>query len=348
MKPEFRRFIREQLLELKPYQSARQEYINDGKPMILLDANENPFSTICNRYPDPMQTELKSKIAQWKGVRVEQLYLSNGSDEFISQLILACCEPKKEHILIVPPTFGMYQVAARILGVSVKEIPLKEDFQLDVKAILGTANAASKLLFIPTPNNPTANSFNSKDLEKIIQEFPGLVVVDEAYVEFTQQPSFISLLDSYSNLVVCQTFSKAQGMAGARLGMAFAHPELITFLNRLKAPYNLNTLTINAALKRLENQGEIQEQVDFLIRERKRLETAFLNISFILKVFPSDASFILIRVDDSTLRYQQLIDHGIVVRNPSKNIACENTLRITVGLENENNTLINVLQTLDR
>ena len=348
MKPEFRRFIREQLLDLKPYQSAREEYINEGRSMILLDANENPFSSDCNRYPDPMQTELKAKIAQWKEVRIEQLYLSNGSDEFISQLIMACCEPKEDHILIVPPTFGMYQVAAHTLGVSVQEIPLNESFQLDVEAILETANAASKLLFIPTPNNPTANSFNPNDLEKIIQGFPGLVVIDEAYIEFAQQPSFISLLDSYSNLVVCQTFSKAQGMAGARLGMAFAHPELITFLNRLKAPYNINTLTINAALERLENQEEIQKQVDFLLRERKRLETAFLDISFILKVFPSDANFILIRVDDSTLRYQQLLEKGIVIRNPSKNSSCENTLRITVGLESENNSLIKTLQTLDR
>ena len=347
MKPEIRRFFRKSLLELSPYQSAREEFVSDGRTMILLDANENPFPSETNRYPDPMQRELKQKIADWKRVTTEQLYLSNGSDEFISQIIMACCEPATDHILIVPPTFGMYKVAARTYGVAVREVPLGADFQLDAEAVLEAADDHSKIIFIPTPNNPTANSFDVQALKNIIQEFPGLVVVDEAYIEFTDQASFIELLDSHTNLVVCQTFSKAQGMAGARLGMAFAHPELIRYLNRIKAPYNINSLTLAAALQRLEEQEQVQEQVAFMLEERKRLEAAFAEIGFIKTIFPSDANFVLVRVDDSTLRYQQLLDSGIVVRNPSKNTACENTLRISVGLAEENNALIRALRTLD-
>lgn len=347
MKPEIKRFIRQSLLELSPYQSAREEFVNDGREMILLDANENPFPSPVNRYPDPMQSKLKSRIASWKNVNTNQLYLSNGSDEFISQIIMACCEPSKDHILILPPTFGMYKVSARTHGVDVKEVPLDASFQLDVDAILEASNVQSKILFIPTPNNPTANCFKASAIERLIKTFPGLVVVDEAYAEFTEDNSFIRLLNLYSNLLVCQTFSKAQGMAGARLGMAFADPDLIAFLNRIKAPYNLNSLTINAALQRLEEQDMVKEQVAFMRKERLRLEAAFKSIRFIKTCFPSDANFVLVRVDDSSLRYRQLLDHGIVVRNPSKNTACENTLRISVGLTEENNALISALRTMD-
>ena len=348
MKPKIKKFVRKSLLELSPYQSAREEFVNDGREMILLDANENPFPTAVNRYPDPMQIELKSRIANWKSVDPNQLYLSNGSDEFISQIIMACCEPSKDHILILPPTFGMYKVAARTYGVAVKEVPLDASFQLDVDAILKASDGQSKILFIPTPNNPTANCFKASAIEHLIEEFPGLVVVDEAYAEFTEHNSFVGLINRFTNLVVCQTFSKAQGMAGARLGMTFADPDLITFLNRIKAPYNLNSLTINAALQRLEEQELVKEQVAFMLKERLRLEAAFEEIEFIKTCFPSDANFVLIRLDDSSLRYQQLLDQGIVVRNPSKNTACENTLRISVGLTEENNALINALRKMDQ
>jgi len=346
MKFDYKKYIRTHLLSLTPYQSARQEFTADGREMILLDANENPFASEVNRYPDPFQTDLKEQIAEWKGVGVDQLYLSNGSDEFISNVIMVCCEPGQDHIVIVPPTFGMYKVSATMHGVGVVEVPLTEAFQLDVTAILNTLTTSSKIIFIPTPNNPTANSFDLNAIKELLENFDGLVVVDEAYAEFSTNPSIIPWLKDYPNLMVSQTFSKAQGMAGARLGMAFAHSDFIRFFNRIKAPYNINSLTINAALKRLKEQDKVGEQVELLLDERRRLEEVFDAIPFIVQCFPSDANFILIRVDDSGLRYQQLIDCGIVVRNPSKNLNCENTLRISVGLPEENNLLIDALKSL--
>lgn len=346
MKFDYKKYIRTHLLSLTPYQSAREEFTADGREMILLDANENPFATEVNRYPDPLQLELKEQIAKWKGVGVDQLYLSNGSDEFISNVIMGCCEPGQDQIVIVPPTFGMYKVSARTYGISVVEVPLTDAFQLDVPAILKAVDASCKIIFIPTPNNPTANSFDLNAIKELLENFQGLVLVDEAYVEFSTNPSIIPWLEDYPNLMVSQTFSKAQGMAGARLGMAFAHSDFIRFFNRIKAPYNINTLTINAALNRLKEQDKVGEQVQLLLDERRRLEEAFGSIPFIKRCFPSDANFILIRVDDSSLRYQQLIDCGIVVRNPSKNLNCENTLRISVGLPEENNRLIDALKSL--
>jgi histidinol-phosphate aminotransferase len=346
MKFDYKKHIRTHLLSLTPYQSAREEFTADGREMILLDANENPFATEVNRYPDPLQLELKEQIAEWKGVGVDQLYLSNGSDEFISNVIMGCCEPGQDQIVIVPPTFGMYKVSARTHGVGVVEVPLTDAFQLDVPAILKAVDASCKIIFIPTPNNPTANSFDLNAIKELLENFQGLVLVDEAYVEFSTNPSIIPWLEDYPNLMVSQTFSKAQGMAGARLGMAFAHSDFIRFFNRIKAPYNINTLTINAALNRLKEQDKVGEQVQLLLDERRRLEEAFGSIPFIKQCFPSDANFILIRVDDSSLRYQQLIDCGIVVRNPSKNLNCENTLRISVGLPEENNRLIDALKSL--
>ena len=346
MKFDYKKYIRTHLLSLTPYQSAREEFTADGREMILLDANENPFATEVNRYPDPLQLELKEQIAEWKGVGVDQLYLSNGSDEFISNVIMGCCEPGQDQIVIVPPTFGMYKVSARTHGVGVVEVPLTDAFQLDVPAILKVVDASCKIIFIPTPNNPTANSFDLNAIKELLENFQGLVLVDEAYVEFSTNPSIIPWLEDYPNLMVSQTFSKAQGMAGARLGMAFAHSDFIRFFNRIKAPYNINTLTINAAFNRLKEQDKVGEQVQLLLDEGRRLEEAFGSIPFIKQCFPSDANFILIRVDDSSLRYQQLIDCGIVVRNPSKNLNCENTLRISVGLPEENNRLIDALKSL--
>ena len=285
MESKINRFFRESLLKIRPYKSAREDYVNEGLDMIFLDANESPFASSCNRYPDPMQLKLKNIIASWKNITPDQLYLSNGSDEFISQVIMACCEPGEDHIIILPPTFGMYKVSALTLGIEVKEVPLKADFNLDTKAILNAVNEKSKIIFIPTPNNPTANSFNFKDIITIIREFPGLVVVDEAYIEFTNTTTFIKSLNKFSNLIVCQTFSKAQGMAGARLGMAFAHREFIAYINRIKAPYNLNSLTLNAAIERLKEQDQVQKQVNVLIKERKHLEMSFKKISFISNVY---------------------------------------------------------------
>jgi len=348
MKSDIQRFFRKSLLEISPYKSAREEYIDEGRDMILLDANESPFSSTTNRYPDPMQSDLKEEIASWKNVESDQLYLSNGSDEFISQIIVSCCEPGRDHIITLPPTFGMYKVSARIHGVEVKEVPLNQDFQLNTSAILESADEKSKIIFIPTPNNPTANSFEYIAIKKIIEEFPGLVVVDEAYIEFTDKESLIKLLSKYSNLIICQTFSKAQGMAGIRLGMAFAQAELINYINRIKAPYNLNSLTIEAAFKRLREQDQIRKNVNYLIRERKRIVKLLNEINFIKKIYPSDANFVLVRVDNSDLRYNQLLDLNIVVRNASKILACENTLRISIGLVKENNALITALHKMEK
>ncbi|MDA7570889.1 histidinol-phosphate transaminase [Flavobacteriaceae bacterium] len=347
METDFNQYFRKSLLKLKPYQSAREEFVNVERKMILLDANENPFTTSVNRYPDPMQMELKTEISRWRKVDLEQIYLSNGSDEFISQIVMGSCEPGMDHIVIVPPTFGMYRVAAATFGAGVKEIPLTSEFQLDVPSILAAVNEGSKLLFIPNPNNPTGNSFNSNDIKTLIENFKGLVVIDEAYVEFAKTPSILPLLNNYPNLIVCQTFSKAQGMAGARLGMAFAHKELISFLNRIKAPYNINSLTLNAVLRKLKEQDQVKEQVANLLKERALLEAVLKKVKWVEKCFPSDANFLLIRVDNSIYRYKQLIFAGIVVRNSSKSLGCENTLRISVGTPKENNILIKVLQSLD-
>ena len=346
MKFDYTKYIRTYLLSLTPYKSAREEYEAEGRPMILLDANENPFDSLVNRYPDPKQRELKKEIATWRGVDENQIYLCNGSDEFISNVINGCCEPGKDSIMIVPPTFGMYKVSAKTYGVGIQEVPLTSSFQLDVDSILEIADENSKIIFLPTPNNPTANNFDLDAVEQLIHGFPGLVVVDEAYAEFSSNPSVIPWLAKYPNLMVCQTFSKAQGMAGARLGMAFAHSDFISFFNRIKAPYNINSLTINAVQKRLKNQDKVKQEVDLLLKERQRLEEAFASISFIEKYFPSDANFLMIRVDDSSIRYKQLLENGIVVRNSSKNLNCENTLRISVGLPQENNRLIEVLASL--
>jgi histidinol-phosphate aminotransferase len=340
-------YVRTYLLKSKPYRSAREEYADEGREMILLDANENPYSSEVNRYPDPMQSKLKEGIAAWKKVAVNQIYLSNGSDEFISQIIIGCCEPGKDHIIIIPPTFGMYKVSAHTYGVNVYEVPLIENFQLDVETILKKTQPESKLIFIPSPNNPTGNSFNLEDIEAVIKGFSGLVVVDEAYVEFSSIPSVISWLSKYPNLIICQTFSKAQGMAGARLGMAFAHQEIIRFLNRLKSPYNINSLSINAALKRIEEQDDVNDQVAILLSERNKIEQALSKISFVSKYFSSDANFLLVKFDDSYLRYKQLLKYGVVVRNSSNNTGCENTLRISVGLPEENDKLISTLRAME-
>ena len=348
MKNKIDRFFRKNLIDLIPYRSAREEYANQGVKMILLDANENPFTSSSNRYPDPMQTKLKNRIANWKNINENQIYLSNGSDESISQLIMAFCEPGIDNIIILPPTFGMYKVSAHVHGIKVIEVPLDSSFQIDAQLVLEKSNKNSKIIFIPTPNNPTGNSFNLKSIIKIIKNFSGLVVIDEAYVEFSNSPSFIDSIKKNSNLIVCQTFSKGQGMAGARLGMTFANSELIAYMNKIKAPYNLNSLTQSAALLRLEEQNLIKKQAKIILKERKRIEKALRKISFIITVYKSDANFLLIKVDDSNLRYQQLIDNGIVVRNSSKNLNCENTLRITVGLSEENTRLIDVLNNIDR
>lgn len=341
-------WARPEIVALKPYASARSEFKLGEKQMILLDANENPFDNGMNRYPDPMQLKLKKRLAEAKHLAIDQIFLGNGSDDVLNQLMIAFCAPGKDKAVLLPPTFGMYQVCANINGIQTIEVPLTDDFHLDIKAISEVQSKATKIIFIANPNNPTGNCFALEDIRKIVEEFDGLVVVDEAYVEFATDKSVISWINDYHNLIVVQTFSKAQGLAGLRLGMAFAHSAIIDLMNKVKAPYNINSLTQKEILKRLEEQGLIQQQVHRIKLEKEQLMLEFESISFIEKVFPSDANFFLIRMDDSTQRYNELIDRGIVVRDSSKNLNCANTLRITVGTPDENNALIIALRSMDK
>lgn len=333
---------------MQAYRSARSEFVASDREMILLDANENPFETGLNRYPDPMQTELKERLAKVKAVAPSHIFLGNGSDELINLLMVAFCEPKEDEILLVPPTFGMYQVSANLNGVACVEVPLISGFQLNVSEILAQATDRTKMIFIPTPNNPTGNRFPMKDIKAIVAGFPGLVVVDEAYAEFSPGETAIDWLADYHNVVVLQTFSKAQGLAGARVGMAFAHPDIIGVLNKIKAPYNLNVLSQQAVFDRLDNADAVANEVQLMLKEKEVLVSKIQQLRLVKEIFPSDANFILIRVDDSQLRYKQLIDKGIVVRNPSNQYACENTLRISIGTAAQNKALIAAFKTMDQ
>lgn len=333
---------------MQAYRSARSEFVASDREMILLDANENPFETGLNRYPDPMQTELKERLAKVKAVEPSHIFLGNGSDELINLLMVAFCEPKEDEILLVPPTFGMYQVSANLNGVACVEVPLISGFQLNVSEILARATDRTKMIFIPTPNNPTGNRFPMKDIKAIVAGFPGLVVVDEAYAEFSPGETAIDWLADYHNVVVLQTFSKAQGLAGARVGMAFAHPDIIGVLNKIKAPYNLNVLSQQAVFDRLDNADAVANEVQLMLKEKEVLTSTIQQLRLVKEIFPSDANFILIRVDDSQLRYKQLIDKGIVVRNPSNQYACENTLRISIGTAAQNKALIAAFKTMDQ
>lgn len=341
-------WARPEIVALKPYASARSEFKLGDKEMILLDANENPFNNCMNRYPDPLQLKLKKRLAEAKHLAIEQIFLGNGSDDVLNQLMIAFCTPGKDKAVLLPPTFGMYQVCANINGIETIEVPLTADFRLDITAINAVQSNATKIIFIPSPNNPTGNCFALEDIKRIVEDFDGLVVVDEAYVEFAIDKSVISWIDKYPNLVVVQTFSKAQGLAGLRLGMAFAHPEIIGLMNKVKAPYNINVLTQKEVMRRLEEQGLIQQQVHQIKQGKEQLLLEFKSIAFIEKVFPSDANFFLVKMDDSKRRYNELIDRGIVVRDSSKNLNCANTLRITVGTPDENNALIIALRSMDK
>ena len=261
--------------------------------------------------------------------------------------MIAFCTPGKDEAIILPPTFGMYQVCADINNVKTIAVPLTKDFQLDVPAILAAQSKRTKMIFIPSPNNPTGNCFALEDIRLLLEQFNGLVVVDEAYVEFAEDQSILPQLTDYDNLIVVQTFSKAQGLAGVRLGMCFGDPQIIHLMNKLKAPYNINVLTQDAVLKRLEEQGIIQQQVLQIRKEKERIISEIKALSFIKKIYPSNANFFLVKVDQSSKRYKQLIERGIVVRNPSKNVNCANTLRITVGTPDENNALISTLRKID-
>ena len=337
-KLDFNRLVRANILKLTPYSSARGEF--KGAASVFLDANENPFESGYNRYPDPLQLTLKDKISALWHVPVPSIFLGNGSDEPIDLLVRLFCEPGLDHIIITPPTYGMYRVAADIAWVEVKEINLRTDFQLPVKDILEQANEHSKILFLCSPNNPTGNLLNKEDIIEVIHHFPGIVVLDEAYTDFAENASFLPELSSFPNLVILQTFSKAWGLAAIRLGMAFASMEIIDLLNKIKSPYNLNILTIDFVLRQLDFLKEKNDSVDILVKERHLLIDHFKSFTFINKVNRSDANFILIQVDDADGLYQFLVSKGIIVRNRSNMPLCKGGLRITVGTTLENNNLL--------
>ncbi|GJM31658.1 MAG: histidinol-phosphate aminotransferase [Saprospiraceae bacterium] len=333
--------VRKNILGLKPYSSARSEF--KGSAEVFLDANENPYETGLNRYPDPLQWALKDKIAVLKGLPAARIFLGNGSDEAIDLLIRIFCEPRRDHILTLPPTYGMYQVSADIADVLVREIPLRTDFQPDVPAILGAVNEQSRLLFLCSPNNPTGNSMEPDLVQQLIDGFPGIVVIDEAYIDFSARESFVQLLDRAPNLVVLQTFSKAWGLAGIRLGMAFASEAIIHYFNKVKPPYNVNQLTQKAALAALNQQEQFDQWVAALLAERNKLTDQLGHLDFVQNIYPSDANFLLVKVDGAVGLYRYLVHEKIIVRDRSRVLLCEDCLRITVGRPEENRRLMGCL-----
>ncbi|MFT5736337.1 MAG: histidinol-phosphate aminotransferase [Maribacter sp.] len=337
---------RENVKGLSPYSSARDEYISDGSKMVFLDANENPFENGVNRYPDPKQRSLKSILAKQKGVKEENILLGNGSDEVLDLLFRAFCEPRMDNVITLPPTYGMYQVLSGINTIENRTVLLDTDFQPNVNEILNTMDTNSKMLFICSPNNPSGNSISSQKIKILLENFKGLVVVDEAYIDFSSEQSWVSKLSKYPNLVIIQTLSKAYGMAGIRLGIGIASEQIIAVLNKIKPPYNVNELTQQNAMERVSNEKSVQEEVATILGERKLLMEALSEISFISKMYPSDANFILAKVDDASERYNQLLEEGIVVRNRTTQPLCENTLRFTVGTPEENTLLITALKSL--
>jgi len=338
--------VRKNVLALTPYSSARDEFTDLNTEMIFLDANENPFQTEVNRYPDPWQRDVKAVLAEQKGVKAENILLGNGSDEVLDLLVRAFCEPKMDHVITLPPTYGMYKVLAEINDIENREVPLTSEFEPNVSEILKSANLNSKLLFICSPNNPTGNSFSEKNIKTLLENFSGLVVIDEAYIDFSDKKSWLGTLNDYSNLVITQTMSKAYGMAGIRMGICFASTEVISVLNKIKPPYNINELTQKSAVERLLNIKLLNLEINLITEEKRRLSKVLLQVKFIQRIFPSDANFVLVRVDNAALRYQQLLENGIVVRNRSSQILCENTLRFTVGTPAENTQLIETLKTM--
>lgn len=339
-------FIRENIKSLRPYSSARDEFKDASQDMVFLDANENPFNTGLNRYPDPQQNSVKDALVEIKGVSKECLLLGNGSDEVLDLLFRVFCEPNRDAIITLPPTYGMYSVLANTNAVDVIEVPLNEFFQPDLEAVVKVQNEQTKLLFLCSPNNPTANSFEAESIERLIRSFNGIVVIDEAYIDFSEQESWTTRLRDFPNLVVTQTLSKAYGLAGIRLGVCYASPEIIAALNRIKPPYNVNQLTQKAALQGLQQTDKTQNEIQIIISERKRLMNDLASVEFVKTIFPSDANFVLVRVDDANVRYDQLIEKGIVVRNRTNQQGCENCLRFTVGTKEENTKLIDTLNEL--
>lgn len=339
--------LRRNIANLTPYSSARDEY--KGKEGIFLDANENAYGSPVdgdyNRYPDPLQLELKEKISRIKGLPVENIFLGNGSDEAIDILFRAFCRPAIDNVIICPPTYGMYEVSANINDVEVRKVNLfPETFQLDTENILKNISQNTRLFFVCCPNNPTGNGVKWVDTKKVLDAFNGIVVVDEAYINFAGYRSLIPELLNYPNLVILQTLSKAWGMAGLRVGMAFASQQIIDVFNKVKAPYNINMVSQKIALEALENIEQVNGWIKTIVAQREIISKELLAFAFVKKIYPSDANFILVKVNEARKLYEYLIAQQIVVRDRSANVLCEDCLRFTIGTEEENRKLLTVLK----
>lgn len=341
--------LRPHLLNLVPYSSARDDY--KGTEGVFLDANENPFGSITeenwNRYPDPYQKALKKRIAEIKDVAAERIFLGNGSDEPIDLLFRAFCEPGKDNVIVLPPTYGMYQVSADINGVEAKNVPLTADFDLNLEAVLNAVDPNTKMVFVCSPNNPTGNDLSLDRIEALLTKFSGLVMVDEAYIDFADRPSFTQKLEQYPNLVVLQTFSKAWGLASLRLGMAFASEELLKILNAIKAPYNLSGLTQQTVLGALDSVEKKNRMVNEVLANRKELINTLGTFKIVRKIYPSDANFLLVQIENAAMVYRQLIEKQVIVRDRSRVLLCEDGLRITVGTSAENEAFIQALREIE-
>lgn len=338
--------IRDNIKALKPYSSARDEFKDFNESKVFLDANENPFENGVNRYPDPQQLKVKEKLSKIKNIKIDNIFLGNGSDEILDLIIRVFCEPNQDNIVTLPPTYGMYEVLANINAVKVIKVNLSDSFQPQVEQILKASNEDSKILFLCSPNNPTGNSFSENEVEKLLKSFRGIVVIDEAYIDFSKQESWLNKLNDFSNLIITQTLSKAYGMAGIRLGACYASEEIISILNRIKPPYNVNELTQLKAIERLSKPKEVSKEIQQILLQREWLISELDNISFINKIYPSDANFILVKVDDANKRYSQLLENGIVIRNRTNQPLCENCLRLTIGTKLENKKLINAFKSI--
>jgi histidinol-phosphate aminotransferase len=339
------KITRTNIKNLTPYSSARDEFSGEAK--VYLDANENslgsPLFKWYNRYPDPHQLQVKTLLSGIKKIPVDNIFIGNGSDECIDILFRCFCNPQVDNVIICPPTYGMYEVSANINDVKIRKAPLLEDFQLDLVHLENLVDEQTKLIWICSPNNPTGNSINRNDIETILNNFNGIVVIDEAYINFSKQKSFIQELSDYPNLVVLQTLSKAWGLAALRLGMAFASADIIEIMNKVKPPYNINQATQELVIKALEEVGQVNDMITLLVDMRDALKAVFEQIPIVEKVYPSDANFLLVKVKDARKLYEYLLTKGIVVRDRSNVLLCNDCLRVTVGTEKENTLLIDAI-----
>ena len=346
MKFNLQKSVRENIRNLKPYSSARHEFT--GKASVFLDANENaygsPGNEKYNRYPDPLQWQLKNLLAKIKGVPAENICIGNGSDEIIDLAYRIFCNPGKDNVIICEPTYGMYAVYADINYIEIRKVNLTDEFNLDVDGIMSATDINTKLLFICSPNNPTGNNMNRADVEVLLNNFPGIIIIDEAYINYSKQKTFIQELTEYPNLIVMQTLSKAWGLAALRLGLCYASADIIDLFNKVKPPYNINEASQQIALEVLQNTEQVNEWIKEVVLQKEKLMHELANFSFVKNIYPSDANFILIKVDDAEILYQFLAEHEIVVRNRTKETGCENCLRISIGTPEENDLLLSTLK----